>query len=233
MAVLTVHELGHLKDQSRSHPLPDFLLPHPKKSWAVSQFPVKPPPREAGTPLLVETDPPRLREVLAAAEADGVDLAVIDTRPSAAEDAALVARLSDVILIPTQPAIFDLRAILGTIDTAKGAVRRSMIVLNRCEPQRGVGEATETGDARRAAAAFGVGVAAVAIVDRTTIRRAPMTGQIANEAEPDGKAAREMTALWRLIEKELSHEKAHAGHRGGEEAGRGVVAGARAASGQG
>lgn len=133
--------------------------------------------REAGTPLLVETDPPKLREVLAAAEADGVDLAVIDTRPSAAEDAALVAALSDVILIPTQPAVFDLRAILGPIDTAKGAVRRAMIVLNRCQAPRGAGEATETGDARRAAVAFGVPVAPVAIVDRTAIRRAPMTGR--------------------------------------------------------
>jgi chromosome partitioning protein len=176
--------------------------------------------RQADTPLLAETDPAGLRAVLTAAEADGVDLAVIDTRPSAAEDAALVAGLSDMILIPTQPAIFDLRAILGTIDMAKGAVRRSMIVLNRCQPPRGSGEATETGDARRAAAAFGVLVAPVAIVDRTTIRRAPMIGMTANEAEPDGKAAREMTALWRLIEKELSHhENAKTGYRAGAEAG--------------
>jgi MinD superfamily P-loop ATPase len=89
--------------------------------------------------------------VLAAAEAEGVDLAVIDTRPSAAEDAALVAALWDVVLIPTQPAIFDLRAILGTIDTVKGAIRRSMIVLNRCQAPRGAGEATEIEGARRAA----------------------------------------------------------------------------------
>jgi len=100
--------------------------------------------RTAETPLLAESDPPKLREVLAAAEAEGVDLAVIDTRPSAAEDAALVAAVSDVVLIPTQPAIFYLRAILSTIDTAKGAIRRSMIVLNRCQAPRGAGEATET-----------------------------------------------------------------------------------------
>lgn len=186
--------------------------------------------REAETPLLVETDPPRLREVLAVAAADGVDLAVIDTRPSAAEDAALVAALSDVVLIPTQPAIFDLRAILGTIDTVKGAIRRAMIVLNRCQAPRGAGEATETGDARRAAAAFGVPVAPIAIVDRMTVRRAPMTGLTAGEVEPDGKAAREMTALWRLVEKELNHEKAHAGHRAGEEASTGSGAGIRGAA---
>jgi len=184
--------------------------------------------REAEAPQLVETDPTGLRDVLAAARADGVDLVVIDTRPSAEADAALVASLSDLILIPTQPAIFDLRAILGTIDTVKGAIRRSVIVLNRCQPPRGAGEATETGDARRAVAAFGVPVASVAIVDRMTFRRAPLAGLTAVEAEPDGKAANEMHALWRVAEKELSHEKAHAGKRAGE-AGDGASAATRVA----
>jgi cellulose biosynthesis protein BcsQ len=67
--------------------------------------------READTPQLVETDPGGLRDVLEAARADGVDLVVIDTRPSAEHDAALVAGLSDLILVPTRPAILDLRAI--------------------------------------------------------------------------------------------------------------------------
>jgi chromosome partitioning protein len=175
--------------------------------------------RAAKTPLLAEADPGGLRDVLKAAEADGIDLAVIDTRPSAEQDAALVAALSDVILVPTRPAILDLRAILGTLDVIKGAIRHSLIVLNACPPPRGAGEASLTGDARRAVAAFGAPVAPVAIVNRMTLGTALLTGLTATETEPDGKAASEMHALWRVVEKELNHEKALVGDGSGEEAG--------------
>lgn len=138
---------------------------------------------------------------------------VIDTRPSAEQHAALVAAVSDTILVPTRPAILDLRAILGTIDVIKGAARRSLMALNACPPPRGAGEASLTGDARRAVAAFGVPVASVAIVNRSTFSTSRMAGLTAGEAEPDGEAAREMHALWRVVEKELDHEKANAGGR--------------------
>jgi chromosome partitioning protein len=185
--------------------------------------------RAADTPQLVETEPGSLRDVLDAARAAGVELAVVDTQPSAQLDAALVAGLSDLILVPTRPAILDLRAILGTINVVKGAARRALIVLNACPPPRGVGEATLTGDARRAVAAFGMPVAPGAIVNRVTFSSALLTGLTAGEAEPEGKAAKEMRALWRVVEKELNHEKAHARDRAGEEDAAGT--GARAAAG--
>jgi hypothetical protein len=142
---------------------------------------------------------------------------VIDTQPSAQLDASLVAGLSDLILVLTRPAILDLRAILGTINVIKGAARRALIVLNACPPPVGAGEATLTGDARRAVAAFGMPVAPGAIVNRVTFSSVLLTGLTAGEAEPDGKAAREVRALCRAVEKELIHEKAHARDRAGEE----------------
>jgi WD40 repeat protein len=42
------------------------------------------------------------------------------TRSSVEADVAHVAALSDLVLIPTRPAIFDLRAILGTLDRGAG-----------------------------------------------------------------------------------------------------------------
>jgi chromosome partitioning protein len=157
-------------------------------------------------------------------------LVVVDTRPSAEHDAALVAGLSDLILVPTRPAILDLRAILGTIDVIKGAARRSLIVLNACQPPRGAGEASLTGDARRAVAAFGVPVAPVPVVNRMTFSSALLTGLTAGEAEPGGKAAKEIHALWRVVEKELNHEKANARDRAGEEDADGTRASIRAAA---
>jgi chromosome partitioning protein len=140
-----------------------------------------------------------------------------------------VAALSDLILVPTRPAIHDLRAILGTLDVIKGAARRSLIVLNACPPPRGAGEASLTGDARRALAAFGVPVAPVPIVSRTTFSSALLTGLTAGEVDPDGKAAKEMRALWRVVEKEVDHGKAHAGNRPGSEV---AVAAAASAGGR-
>src|SRR4051812_13186853 len=163
--------------------------------------------READTPLLVETDPAELRGVLDAAQNDGIDLVVIDTRPSVEADAVHVATLADLLVVPTRPAILDLRAILGTLDIVKGATRRAMIVLNACPAPRGLGEAAVAGDARRALAAFGVPVAAVSIGNRATFSHALVAGLTAGEAEPGGKAAREMGALWRVVEREISNEE--------------------------
>jgi chromosome partitioning protein len=176
--------------------------------------------READTPALVETKPAELRGILDAAHADGVDLVVIDTRPSAEADVAHVATLADLVLIPTRPAIFDLRAILGTLDLVKGAARRSLLVLNACPPARGAGEASIVTDARRALVAFGVPVAPVAITGRAAFVAAPVAGLTAVETDPQGKAATEIRALWRVIEKELAHGKTqtHIDRRTGSEA---------------
>jgi chromosome partitioning protein len=173
--------------------------------------------READTPLLVETEPAGLRGVLDAARDDGIDLVVIDTRPSVEADAVHVATLADLLVVPTRPAILDLRAILGTLDIVKGATRRAMIVLNACPAPRGIGEASVTGDARRALAAFGVPVAAPSIGNRATFSHALVAGLTAGEAEPGGKAAKEVSALWRVIDREISqNEKAQPSSRIGK-----------------
>src|ERR1700761_3986482 len=172
--------------------------------------------READTPQLVETEPAGLRDVLDAAREDDVGLVVIDTRPSVEADAVHVATLADLLVVPTRPAILDLRAILGTLDIVKGATRRALLVLNACPAPRGVGEAAVTGDARRALAAFGVPVAGSSIASRAMFSHALVSGLTANEAEPDGKAASEMRAVWRAVEKEITHEEANAVRRPGK-----------------
>jgi chromosome partitioning protein len=164
--------------------------------------------REAQTPEVEKDEPANLRRRLDAARADAVDLVVVDTRPSVEGDVAHVASLADLVLIPTRPAIFDLRAILGTLDVVKGVARRPLLVLNACPPARGIGEAAVVTDARRALTAFGVPVAPTAITSRAAFVSAPITGLTAGETDPTGKAAKEMRALWRTIEKELSHGKA-------------------------
>jgi chromosome partitioning protein len=158
--------------------------------------------RAAETPQLAETTPVKLRDLLTKAGETGVDVAVIDTRPTKA-DAAHIAALCDLLLVPTRPAILDMRAILATLDVIKGTAQRSMIVLNACPPPRGFGEATTTGDARRALAAFGVPVSPATITNRTGFSTSLIAGLTACEMEPESKGAREMRALWRVVEKEI------------------------------
>jgi chromosome partitioning protein len=160
--------------------------------------------RAADTPQMDATTPAKLPGLLQAAREGGIDLAVIDTRPSVEADAVQVAALSDFVLIPTRPAILDLRAILATIDIVKGGRLRSAIVLNGCQAPRGAGEASSTTEARAALKAFGVAVAPMTIVLRTALAQALVGGLTVIETESDGKGAKEIRALWRFVEKELS-----------------------------
>jgi chromosome partitioning protein len=161
--------------------------------------------READTPALEATQPALLGALLDTARSAGITLAVIDTRPSAEADAVQVAALADYLLVPTRPAILDLRAILGTLDIVKGGRHRASIVLNACHPPRGgIGESSATSDARKALKAFGVPVAPVSVVQRAALSHALVGGLAVSETDPGSKAAKEIAALWRYVEKEMS-----------------------------
>lgn len=159
--------------------------------------------REQVTPALEATEPSKLAALLDTARASGIDLVVIDTRPSVEADAVQVAALSDYLLVPARPAIMDLRAILGTLDIVKGGRHRASIVLNACPAPRGGGEAPSTIDARRALKAFGVPVAPVGIAQRAALSTALLGGMAVSETEPTSKAAKELRTLWRYVEKEM------------------------------
>jgi chromosome partitioning protein len=122
--------------------------------------------RQSDTPRLVECVAKRTPEVLALAEQDGIDLVVVDTRPSVEADTAEIARLADLVLIPTGAGILDLRAIAATaemvriVQAQRGA---TMIVLNGVQAGSGFGENGLTTEARRALQAYQIPVADVAI----------------------------------------------------------------------
>lgn len=159
--------------------------------------------RADATPAMEAATPDQLDGLLGTARASGIDLAIVDTRPSVEADAAQVAALSDFVLIPTRPAILDLRAILATLDIVKGSHLRAALVLNACQARRGAGDASATVDARNALKAFGVPVAPVTIIQRAALSHALVGGMAASETEPDGKAAKEIRALWGFVEKEV------------------------------
>jgi chromosome partitioning protein len=173
----------------------------------------------AGDALLVDVDRQRsasgwwrTREAelpeLVAGEAAGVGTAIaatkrawviVDTAPAIDADARAVATTADLCLIPTRPAILDLRAIAGTVELVQNAGKPGVIVLNACPPGRGTAEAGIVTEARRALRAYGLPIAPVAVTQRAALSHALASGKAVTEFEPDGRAADEIKRLWRWV----------------------------------
>jgi chromosome partitioning protein len=159
--------------------------------------------RASESPALVETDARRLPATLAEAEAEGFDLAVIDTPPAVGFETDQVARRAALVLIPLRPSILDIQAVASTADVVRGAGVSALLVLNACPAPRGTAEASVTMDARKALADYPVPVARNVICDRRDFARALNGGEAVNEFAPAGKAAAEMRRLWREIERRM------------------------------
>src|SRR5271165_3907889 len=62
--------------------------------------------RAEGTPTLVTVAPSELSGVIKAARHDAMTLCIIDTAPHAVPDAARVAAIADLVVIPCRPSAF-------------------------------------------------------------------------------------------------------------------------------
>jgi chromosome partitioning protein len=173
----------------------------------------------AGDSLLVDLDPQRsaaewwetrsaalpelavgeARDLKSALSASGRAWVVVDTAPHAAEDARTVAEIVDLVVIPTRPAILDLRAIRATVDIAAKAGARAIIALNACPVGRGIAEAAIVTEARQALAAYGLPLAPFGVAQRAAFSYALNDGRAVSEFEPDGKAAEELRRLWEWL----------------------------------
>lgn len=85
----------------------------------------------------------------------------------------------------------DLRAIGNTIDLAKLAGKPCAVVLNTVPPRGSLGD-----DAKQAVAGYGVEIAPVLMGQRAAYQHALTAGLAAQEYEPGGKAAEEVTQLY-------------------------------------
>lgn len=159
--------------------------------------------RTSPTPELIEAEPSQLEAVIEAARGDGVDLVVVDTRPSVERDTLTVARLADLALVPTRPSILDLRAIGATVEVIKSAKGRAGIILNCCPPGRGTKEATLTAEARAGLALYELPILGVSVTQRAALSHALIDGRAVTEFEPEGKAAAEMQQVWKWTKERL------------------------------
>lgn len=154
--------------------------------------------REAEEPVVATANASELDRVLAAAKADGMHLAVVDTAPHAAPDAARIARASSLVVIPCRPSVFDIAAAEASVRIVEAARARGVFVLSAC-PFR----APEIEETRRALAGYGLPVAPTEITDRRAFSRALATGQAVTEFETEGRAAEEIRALWGWLQGQM------------------------------
>jgi chromosome partitioning protein len=154
--------------------------------------------RKAPSPLLVQTDSSGFVQALEACRADGIETVVIDSAPHGEPPAVMAARVADLVVIPTRPSVLDLEAIGTSVQIIETVGKRGVIVLNSCPPRGPVAE-----QAREALKAYGLEVCPVAIVQRAAFAYALVDGRAVTEFEPSGKAAGEIMATWKWIDKRL------------------------------
>jgi len=105
---------------------------------------------------------------------------------------------ADFLLIPCRPSAFDIAAIAASVQVAKAADKPTAFILNAC-PTR----APEIEETREVLTNYGLPVAPVCLGDRRAFARAIATGRAVTEFEAQGKAAEEITKLWRWIRKQI------------------------------
>jgi chromosome partitioning protein len=143
--------------------------------------------RDEEMPGVIAIPSSRLPKVLKELEDRGADVVILDTAPHSEGTALDAARAADLILVPCQPSIMDLRAMRKTTDLLKHIKKPTFAVLNGVSVQGSAALGTE----KAIAAEFKIEVCPIRMGDRVAYSRCLISGRSAQEYEPEGKAARE------------------------------------------
>lgn len=148
--------------------------------------------RDHDTPTVVfqpydEEDWP---EELKRMEVLGADWLIVDTPPHA-EDARPIAARADLVLVPCDPGMFSLEAILDTVEQAEG--RPTWVVMNRLSSLQEADVAVD------ALVELGVRVAPVRWSERVDMRKSIIDGETPLEQAPRSKAAHQVKSLYKWV----------------------------------
>ena len=153
--------------------------------------------RDAPTPKLVRIASTQLPKTLNTAGESQFDVVLMDT-PGRDEPAiASAIRASDLCLIPCRPTAADMKATPQTVNTIKRLNKPTAFVLTQTPP-RGY----RIREAEKGLSVLGM-VAPVQVVMRNAYQDALAAGLGVTESEPEGKAAAEIRALWKWIDKKM------------------------------
>ena len=151
--------------------------------------------REDDIPDVVTAHAVSLDDLLRRYDEAGADFAIIDTAGSLSADIVTIAKHSDLILIPSRPAVVDLDAIEDSINISRMANKPAYVVFNAVHPNSNiVAEATKV-----VLDGFGAQSLPVYFCNRSAFSHCLNAGRSPQEYDPDGKAAGEIRALFDYI----------------------------------
>lgn len=160
---------------------------------------------EAGrTPTVRDIQIARLSHYLDAMRQAGADLVILDCPPVHRDIAHDAASVADLILIPTKPEVFDIRAMQQTVQAAQQIGKPCAVVLTFCPPA-----GAEIEQARDIVRKQGAELVPVELHQRKAYGRAQMQGLVPQEYEPTGKAAEEVRQLYTFTRLHLFGEIQH------------------------
>jgi chromosome partitioning protein len=148
--------------------------------------------RSIEMPHVESIQPARLAKVVEHTRDIGADVLILDTAPHAEATALDAARCSDLVLVPCQPSIMDLRAMRKTVDLLKLVKVPAFAILNSVPPHGTVADEA----AEMIETTLKIPVCPIRLGDRVAYNRCLITGQVAQEYEPTGKAAHEVEQLY-------------------------------------
>lgn len=150
--------------------------------------------RAAETPPVMAIPPARLAKVIESSQGIGTDVLILNTAPHSEGTALDASRAADLIIVPCQPSIMDLRALRKTASLLEHAKKPTFALLNGVSPHTTIADEA----AKAISEQFKLEVAPIRLGDRVAYNRCLISGQTAQEFEPEGKAAQEVNEffLW-------------------------------------
>jgi chromosome partitioning protein len=118
------------------------------------------------------------------------EIVLIDSAPHAETEARLAVRASSLVLVPVQPSPMDVWATRATLELARQERVPALIVMNRVPSRANLTQAMAV-----KLAELGAPVARTQIGNRVALASALAEGQGILEADPQSRAAAEITAL--------------------------------------
>lgn len=146
--------------------------------------------RKEELPVVLSVHASRLPHEMKRVQEAGCQILFLDTAPHSDSAALEAAKAAELVLIPCRPAILDIEAIANTLGLVKTTQTAIFVVMNAIAPQGHDGD-----EAAEAIAALDVNVCPIRLSNRVAFSRSLITGQVAQEFEPQGKAAQEIEQL--------------------------------------
>ena len=157
--------------------------------------------REAETPAFSPATIAELPARLAALDAAGFAIAILDTPPAMTPAIRAVVECASFVLVPVRPSPHDLRAVAATVAIVQEAKRPFAFAVTQAKPNAGL-----TVQAVAALSEHGR-VAPPIMCDRVGYAASMIDGRTVLETDTRGPGAAEMKALWQFVKARLNEIK--------------------------